>query len=669
MTNRLPSFDKNGQEGAVLRDAQSSIDAKLQKLQNLQPCMLDVSIREPTAYSSWSHRLSDKMDILKLVREFGFQDIMLGEFKPWDTVDEQFCKQLSDAEKDGCFAFSPIGSVKDGAIDLDNSIPLQKAAALAPNVLFEFFIEKATTEEQVEQILERFDLCVEWIRNAWKERGIEHDGRNGRIYVNIPDTFESFYNNTDIYVRVIKYIGAHPHLDAILFEDELGTSFHFQVGELTKLIRSLVPPPKKILAHLHENSGTMYASALEVVINGADGLWAGFAPIGGMMYNAASSVFLANLMRIGNQNVEAQFQMNTTIPLVRKLDRINQPSPTDYLHPIIGEGAYLSTLRAFEQHQGGPMALPPEAIGAKRGFRVVPAIANNYAMSHRLDELGITYPSQPSTTVPGEKELQYEIFRTMWDLMQQSLIAGRKVDCNEESVLREYLDRARQIHSQGIPKNLIDNSTPTPPPSGSPIEFEPSLTFDGKGDYVEVLSYPHPTEAITVSCWAKSNTATWNTAGCLISQRNAYILHPNANNKLLHFYIFSGGHWRATAINPNIEITEWHHYAGTCDGHSIRIYIDGEEVARANYSGTIDADKGSLFIGWDDGLAGRYFDGKITEVRIWDYARREQNIKGDMNYRLSGNESGLVGYWPLTGDASDKTSNGKHGEINGATYV
>jgi len=121
---------------------------------------------------------------------------------------------------------------------------------------------------------------------------------------------------------------------------------------------------------------------------------------------------------VGNENVKSQFKMQTTVPLVRKLDRINQPRPTDFLHPIIGEGAYLSTLRVFEQRAGDKMSLPPEAIGATTGFRVVPAIANNYAMSHRRDELGITYPTQPSTTVPGETELQYPLFRTMWDLMQ-----------------------------------------------------------------------------------------------------------------------------------------------------------------------------------------------------------------------------------------------------------
>ncbi len=80
------------------------------------------------------------------------------------------------------------------------------------------------------------------------------------------------------------------------------------MGEVTRFVRNMVGDQKKILVHLHDNSGTMYASALEVALNGGNGLWAGFAPIGGMLNNAASSVFLANLLRAGNTNVKNHLQ-------------------------------------------------------------------------------------------------------------------------------------------------------------------------------------------------------------------------------------------------------------------------------------------------------------------------------------------------------------------------
>jgi len=668
MVNLLPAFDATGQEGKVFSDVTANIDKKLQKLKDFQVSILDVSIREPTAYSSWAHRLSDKMDTLKLIREFGFQDIMLGEFKPWDTVDEQFCKLLSDKEKSGCFAFAPIGAINNGAIDLDKSIPLQKAAAYAPNVLFEFSISTAN-EKQAEETLERFNLSIEWIRQTWKERGITHDDLHGRIYINIYDTFEAFYRNKDIYIRVIKYLGEHPYIDAVLFEDELGTSFHFQVGELTRLVRSLVPPSKKILVHLHENSGTMYASALEVVLNGGDGLWAGFVPVGGMLNNASSSVFLANLLRVDNKNVTTQFDMKTLIPLVRKLDRINQPSPTDYCHPIIGKGAYLSTLYVFEQHAGDPMSLPPEAIGAERGFRVVPAIANNYAMSHRLDELGITYPSQPSATVEGERELQEHIFRTMWDLMQQSLITGRKVDCNEEAVLRENLDRAREIHSGYFQHKTTPKSF---------LQLKQGLIFNGNTRIHFSDPLPSITTEITVEFWAKSTVTAATSIIEAHNTQNARVLNIHLPWSNSHIYWDAGNEGKYDRINKNAPSNEyrdiWVHWAFIKNSISgqMSIYRNGDLWHQG------DNHHRSL-VGIDRVVIGSYVNGshpwkgQLSEFRIWNIARAPEAIKEDMRYRLLGNESGLSGYWPLdegAGDiAYDHSSNNNNGTIEAVNWI
>ncbi len=62
----------------------------------------------------------------------------------------------------------------------------------------------------------------------------------------------------------------------------------------------------------------------------------------------------------------------------------------------------------------------------------------------------------------------------------------------------------------------------------------------------------------------------------------------------------------------------------------------------------------------------------MTEVRVWNIARPESEIKENMFQRLKGNETGLVGYWPLNEGseniAKDKTSNGNNGTINGATW-
>jgi len=155
-----------------------------------------------------------------------------------------------------------------------------------------------------------------------------------------------------------------------------------------------------------------------------------------------------------------------------------------------------------------------------------------------------------------------------------------------------------------------------------------ALGFDGKDDFVEVPHHSsiNPTGAVTVAAWAMSGTSKWNESGFLVSKRDSYILHPDKGSKTVKFYVFAGG-WRNAAFTPAVDITRWHHYAGTYDGGTVRLYIDGRKVASTAYRGSIKADTGRLCIGWDEGQSGRRFKGSMDEVRIYDRALGAQEVK------------------------------------------
>jgi len=89
----------------------------------------------------------------------------------------------------------------------------------------------------------------------------------------------------------------------------------------------------------------------------------------------------------------------------------------------------------------------------------------------------------------------------------------------------------------------------------------------------------------------------------------------------------------------------WHHVAAYYDGANIKVMIDGGGVGRTESWNTIWAGDGGLHIGGLRG--GRYFQGLIDEVRIWDVARTVEEINAAMNTTLDGNEAGLAGYWHL----------------------
>lgn len=201
-----------------------------------------------------------------------------------------------------------------------------------------------------------------------------------------------------------------------------------------------------------------------------------------------------------------------------------------------------------------------------------------------------------------------------------------------------------------------------------------ALSLDGVDDYVAV---PHSsslaiTSAVTVECWAKSATATWNNFGMLVSKRDAWILHPYLGTKNLAFLVFVDGLFYGGLASLDIDLTHWHHYVGTYDGATIRLYVDGVLVASEAKTGMIGVDTGSMFFGLDDGLA-RFFAGSMDEVRIYNRALSAAEVV-EHYQNVFTNEAGLAGHWAFsegTGtSAADSSGSGNTGAlINGPTWA
>ncbi|WP_309894609.1 LamG-like jellyroll fold domain-containing protein [Archangium sp.] len=195
------------------------------------------------------------------------------------------------------------------------------------------------------------------------------------------------------------------------------------------------------------------------------------------------------------------------------------------------------------------------------------------------------------------------------------------------------------------------------------------ITFDGVEDYVEVPAFASPTAAITVSVWARSATATWNVDGCLVSKRDAFVMHPIAGTRKILFYVWLVGvGWSPVDVTPS-DIQSWHQYTGTFDGKKLRFYVDGLLLKEVALTGAIQADPGVLCIGFDDGVAGRYFKGQLAGVEVWSRARSPTEIAEGASKRLSGREVGLVGYWPLDDGATRDLSPAKrHAALKGSPW-
>ena len=142
----------------------------------------------------------------------------------------------------------------------------------------------------------------------------------------------------------------------------------------------------------------------------------------------------------------------------------------------------------------------------------------------------------------------------------------------------------------------------------------------------------------------------------------------------VHFFV---GNWGVSGggqeIKVKMEADKWTHIAGVYDGKQMRIYLDGTFKDTFDYETTEEDEihaKGDVHIG---GLPGKYaWDGLVDEVRLWDVALSEEEIRANMNKTYVGDaKTGatehLLGQWTFNEGAGelviDSSGNKNHGSF------
>ncbi|BAZ21706.1 hypothetical protein NIES4073_25840 [Kalymmatonema gypsitolerans NIES-4073] len=245
-----------------------------------------------------------------------------------------------------------------------------------------------------------------------------------------------------------------------------------------------------------------------------------------------------------------------------------------------------------------------------------------------------------------------------------------------------------------------------------PLTLPIGLKFSEQGDYIdcgsgESLNTP---SAITVEAWVKHKFGN-----CVIVSRGGTLEQNSGVNKgyslswhegkIRVALSFGNSEKDKTTIVYSKENAPddcmWHHIAFTWDKSSkeIAIYIDGRRQdsvvdGKSNtiifqgqnktiglFADSLENLETNLIIGQKEADTA-YRNVVIAEVRLWNVARTQAQIKANMSqrlehYRLNGKEEklkGLVGYWRL--DDGDKDTNqvrnviseNNHGTVHGAEW-
>ena len=89
---------------------------------------------------------------------------------------------------------------------------------------------------------------------------------------------------------------------------------------------------------------------------------------------------------------------------------------------------------------------------------------------------------------------------------------------------------------------------------------------------------------------------------------------------------------RGTAALP---LNQWSHLAATYSGSTMRLYVNGVQVATRSVGTGLTTGTLPLRIGGNS-IWGEWFAGRIDEVRVYNRALNQTEILSDMNARVAG---------------------------------
>ena len=225
--------------------------------------------------------------------------------------------------------------------------------------------------------------------------------------------------------------------------------------------------------------------------------------------------------------------------------------------------------------------------------------------------------------------------------------------------------------------NGNDGTYENSPTLGVDAVYGNGVGFDGTDQHIEIpgSSVLNITQAITVSCWARSASSTWNENGCLISKRDQFLLTPAEGSQAIRFLIFrAGGAWVGTpsfdlSTISGFDLTEWHHYAATYDGATgdFVFYVDGvqREAYSLGFANDINSSTNNVLLGYDNPVSeDRYLDGNMDEVRLYNSALSAEEVA---------ELYGMVGHWKLNETSgtvvTDSSPAGNDGESDSGVVL
>jgi regulation of enolase protein 1 (concanavalin A-like superfamily) len=197
--------------------------------------------------------------------------------------------------------------------------------------------------------------------------------------------------------------------------------------------------------------------------------------------------------------------------------------------------------------------------------------------------------------------------------VQGSLIAYYPLDGN-----------ANDMSGFGTPANGTLVGSPTF--EGGAPGFGQSIRLNGTSQYINCGNPGGKfdlTTQVSVACWTK--IVSWSSSGSdtLIAkgpQGQAFRLYRFGTGNPMIFALgtTTPEYYAYVSTGKNIADSAWHHVAGTWDGTTISLYIDGALDDSSPGTGTLTTNTLDVWIGNNPGATTRFWNGWIDDVYIFN---------------------------------------------------
>ena len=159
-----------------------------------------------------------------------------------------------------------------------------------------------------------------------------------------------------------------------------------------------------------------------------------------------------------------------------------------------------------------------------------------------------------------------------------------------------------------------------------------AVELDGKSAFVQIAdkSAFDIGGQVTVACWVKFRSVSNNYAAIVTKGDGSWRLSTAQQQRKFHCSV---NNYNSIVLNGSNEVAanEWHHVAVVYNNEGVRIYVDGRLDAEKPWKGGIAVNDFDVLIGENAEQKGRFFDGLIDDVRIYNYALKESDIMALFN--------------------------------------